>query len=109
MPPRKNSRHAITFGLRRSGKLILSTSNRFGFREFSDTIIHQAVGGDTIYSLAEKYYGEDGWRFWWAIAGFQPNPIIDPTVALTQGQTIYIPSRRVLNSYILDTNRRYTD
>lgn len=42
----------------------------------------------------------------WAIADFQPDPIIDPTLALEAGRTLIIPSERVLTDVILGEARR---
>ena len=47
-----------------------------------------------------------GCGFWWAIADFQPDPIVDPTLELEVGRTIFIPSERVLTDVILGAGRR---
>jgi hypothetical protein len=39
--------------------------------------------------------------FWWAIADFQPDPILDPTLRLEPGRRLFIPSVRVLIDIIL--------
>ena len=47
-----------------------------------------------------------GCGFWWAIADFQPDPIVDPTLELEVGRTTFIPSERVLTDVILGPGRR---
>jgi hypothetical protein len=79
---------------------VKSTDDRtyYGWREefaFSDAegiIPHVVAKGDTLFSLAAQYYSEEGdIALWWAIADFQPEPIIDPTIELTEGEVILIP------------------
>jgi hypothetical protein len=44
--------------------------------------------------------------FWWAIADFQPDPILDPTLELEPGRQLVIMSLRVLTDVILGEARR---
>ena len=47
-----------------------------------------------------------GCGFWWAIADFQPDPIVDPTLDLEPGRRLVVPSLRVLTDVILGEQRR---
>lgn len=107
MPPHRNSRHIGTIAFKRNGGVLyLSTPDRIAYEEREDTIIHEAMDGETVYGLAEKYFGEDGWKRWDIIAQFQPNPIIDPTVPFEVGQTVYIPSRRFIEERVTNKSRK---
>ena len=106
MPPRKNSRYQFCLAVRRTGKLFLSTPVPFRFEEHADTVIHYTTEGQTIDQIAEYYYGDNGWRYWWAIAQFQPNPIVDPTLSFQANTEILIPSKRVLTQIIQNPDRR---
>ena len=46
--------------------------------------------------------------FWWAIADFQPDPIVDPTLLLEPGRRLFVPSLRVLTDVILGEAGRRT-
>lgn len=67
---------------------------RLDYQGLSDDIIHIVSAGETLQSLAATYF--QGMPFaaqlWWAIADYQPEPINDPTVLLTEGSVITIPS-----------------
>jgi hypothetical protein len=64
--------------------------------------------GDTLFDLAGQYFAPlpRACGFWWAIADFQPDPIIDPTLQLDVGRQLLIPSVRVLTDVILGEQRR---
>lgn len=111
MPPHAGSRHSFTVGLRdERGRLFLSEREPYGFHDHADTRRHVVVEGDTLFDLAGRYFASmpRGCGFWWAIADFQPDPIIDPTLALDAGRTLFIPSERVLTDVILGEQRRRT-
>lgn len=82
----------------------------YRFRELSDTRTHTVTDGDTLFSLAGLYYSAipRGCGLWWAIADFQPEPIIDGTQELETGRVLYIPSERVILNEILGEARRRT-
>lgn len=106
MPPLKNSRHSFCLGIKRRGRLWLSSMTPFRFKEFPDTKVHQTMENETLDQIAERYYGDDGWKWWWVIAQFQPNPIVDPTVAFEAGVSVYVPSIRTVTQVIMNPNRR---
>jgi hypothetical protein len=109
MPPRAGSRHSFAFAYYDdSDKLFLAEREPYRFRTHTDTRTHIVVQGDTLYDLAGRYFAPmpRACGFWWVIADFQPDPIIDPTLELTVGRRLYVPSLRVLTDVILSEQRR---
>jgi hypothetical protein len=109
MPPRTSSRHGFCIGvLDDEGRRFLTEREPFGFRPLPDSREHRVVAGDTLWGLAGLYFAPlpRACGFWWAIADFQPDPIIDPTVALEEGRLLVIPATRVLSDVILGEARR---
>lgn len=104
MAPRVGSRHAFAQGvLDEQGRWFLTEREPFRFRELSDTREHVVVQGDTLFTLAGRYFAPlpRACGYWWAIADFQPDPVFDPTLELELGRRIFIPSVRVLTDVIL--------
>lgn len=104
MPPRAGSRFSGSVGVRdERGRLYLTEREPFGFREFVDNRAHTVRQGDTLFGLAGRYFAslERGCGYWWAIADFQPDPIVDPTLELDVGRRIVVPATRVLTDFIL--------
>ena len=109
MPPKPKSRHFFCKGVYdENGWLFLTAREPYRFKEHPDTRIHKVVEGDTLFSLAGRYFAPlpRACGFWWVIADFQKSPIIDPTVKLEIGSQIHVPSLRVLNEIILSPIRR---
>lgn len=125
MPPRKFSRHTFALAYTpddatdvlpctgevwpgRSTKFQLTEREPFRFREFPDNRIHRVKEGDTLFTLAARYFAglprPSG--FWWVIADFQPQPIIDPTVRLRPGALVTVPSVRTVQEEIFSEARR---
>lgn len=106
--PGAMSRYLFTTGIREGDTTFLTERVPFRYRELADNVIHVAQAGDTWDSLAGRYYGDmpRGCGFWWAIADYQPEPVVDPTIALEPGARIVIPSQRVLTTIILGERRR---
>jgi len=69
-----------------------------------DEILHRVVAGDTLQTLAMRYYTGLPYPagLWWAIADFQPEPMNDPTVALEPGTWIVIPSPDLVQQWLLE-------
>jgi hypothetical protein len=90
------------------GKLYLTDREPFRFVERSDNRFHTVQEDDTLFSLAFQYFERlprpD--QFFWVIADFQPEPIVDVTLALLKGTTIVVPSMRCLVEEILNEARR---
>ena len=104
MPPRVGSRYSFSLGVRDDdGRLYLTEREPYRYREHGDNRAHVVVQGDTLWGLAGRYFAPlpRACGFWWAIADFQPDPIVDPTLALEPGRRLAIPSLRVLTDVIL--------
>jgi len=111
MPPRINSRHEFVtaFDGVISDVRELSARVPFRFREFNDNIKWVVGDGDTLFTIANKVYSGFTDRpagLWWIIADFQPDPILDPTLVLETGRTIFAPSERTVREEILNPKRR---
>lgn len=109
MPPHANSRHLFCEGyIDVDGATALTPREPFRFRDLADNRVHTVFEGDTLWTIAGTYFADlarpSG--YWWAIADFQPQPIVDPTIALEPGTEIVIPSSRVLLTSILGEQRR---
>ena len=112
MAPLVGSRHSFAMGVRdEAGRLFLTEREPFGFQEYSDTRQHTVAQGDSLFGLAGRYFAPlpRACGFWWAIADFQPDPIIDGTLELELGRCLFIPSTRVLTDVILGEQRRRLD
>ena len=109
MAVHEGSRHTFTEGRFDSGgRMFLTDRIPFRFHALPDNLVHVVSEGDTLWSLAGRYFQgvERPAGFWWAIADYQPNPIFDPTIALVAGSVIIVPSLRTLNELILGEARR---
>lgn len=110
MAPRRLSRYTFTEAYTDAkGDRVLTDPVPFRFRDFPDNRIHLVTEGDTIFSLAGFYYGEDfevPEELWWIIADFQPEPIHDPTLLLAPGRALIIPSVRTVLEEVFSEQRR---
>jgi hypothetical protein len=109
MPPRKYSRHTYTLGVTdEQGRLSLTERVPFRFRVLSDTRQHVVSDGETLWGLAARLYAglPRPAGLWWVIADFQPEPIVDPTIALSAGQILHLPSLRVVQEQVFSEKRR---
>jgi hypothetical protein len=76
------------------GKVFLSLRERLPHLQGSDTRIHICKGGERLYDLAVGYYKGLYQRpldLWPIIAEYQPEPIHDPSVPLSEGEVVLIP------------------
>ena len=109
VPPHVGSRYSFCRGVRDpEGRVYLPDRAPYRYRDHRDNRAHVAVQGDTLFHLAGRYFAPlpRACGFWWAIADFQPDPIVDPTLALEPGRRLFIPSLRVLTDVILGEPRR---
>ena len=109
MPPKTGSRYSFCLGVRdAAGLLYLTEREPYGFREHTDNRVHTVVEGDTLWGLAGRYFSPlpRACGFWWAIADFQPDPVVDPTLLLEPGRRLFIPSLRVLTDVVLSESQR---
>jgi hypothetical protein len=79
-----------------AGRLSFAARTRLLWEDLEGVRAHVVKTGDTLWSLAMRYYKSvgqpgDGARLWWVIADFQPEPINDPTIALQDGEIVLIP------------------
>jgi hypothetical protein len=105
MPPHVGSRYSFCDALTdERGRLYLSDREPYGYVAHADNRLHIVVQGDTLFSLAGQYFAPlpRACGYWWAIADFQPEPIVDPTLELgAVGASLVIPPLRVLTDIIL--------
>jgi hypothetical protein len=109
MPPLPYSRHLLCDSVLTSdARLLLSDRVPYRYRELPDNRFHQVVAGDTLFLLAGIYFEgiPRAAGLFWVIADFQPSPIHDPTLQLTIGGTIIVPSVRVVLEDILNPLRK---
>ena len=109
MPPRRFSRHTFTSAvLGDDGRLFLTEREPFRFRSLPDNRQHVVKEGDTLFSLAGRYFAPlpRPAGLWWVIADFQPDPVHDPTVALEPGRVLVVPSIRTVQEEIFSETRR---
>lgn len=109
MPPRRFSRYTFSVGIEDpEGDLILTDPEPFRFRNLEDNRVHVVGGGETLWELADRYFQPmpRAAGLWWIIADFQPDPIHDPTVKLTPGRRLIIPSIRTVQEEIFNERRR---
>ncbi len=84
------------------GRLVLSDREPFAHRERPDTREHVVLPEDTLAALAGDYFAPlpRACGYWWAIAEFQPQPIVDPTEPLAAGRILLIPSVAALEEFL---------
>jgi hypothetical protein len=109
MPPRRFSRHTFTSAVKDDeGRLFLTEREPFRFRSLPDNRQHVVKEGETLFSLAGRYFAPlpRPAGLWWVIADFQPDPIHDPTVALEPGRVLVVPSIRTVQEEVFSETRR---
>jgi hypothetical protein len=110
VPPHAGSRYSFTHGVRDDrGRLLLTEREPYRYADHSDTRTHVVAQGDSLFELAGRYFAPlpRASGFWWVIADFQPEPIVDPTLELEPGRKLFIPSVRVLTDVILSESRGF--
>lgn len=108
MPPGQLSRHLLCdTTLDAEGRLLLADRVPYRYRELPDNRFHVVAEGDSVFTLAGVYFEgiPRAAGLFWVIADFQPVPIHDPTLQLTIGRTMIIPSVRVVIEEILNPMR----
>lgn len=108
MAVHEGSRHTHVEGrVDTAGRAYLTDRVPYRFRALADNTTHVVVQGDTLWSLAGRYFQPltRPAGYWWAIADFQPNPIHDPTIQLVPGSIVIVPSVRTLLEEVLGDRR----
>jgi len=109
MPPRRFSRYTFSAAiLDEDERLLLTDREPFRFRPLPDNRQHVVKEGDTLFSLAGRYFAPlpRPAGLWWIIADFQPDPLHDPTLALEVGRVLVLPSLRTVTEEIFAERRR---
>lgn len=109
MPPRRLSRYAFSEAYTDdAGDRVLTDPEPYRYRDFEDNRIHIVAEGDTLWSLAGRYFQafDVPEELWWVIADFQPDPIHDPTLLLAPGRAIVVPSVRTVLEEVFSEQRR---
>lgn len=111
MPPRLYSRFSLSTVIpsnRDPDALILTERLPFRFRALPDNIQHPVVDGDTLTSLAARYFAPlpRPAGLFWVIADYQPEPIHDPTLAPEPGSVVVIPPLRIVTAEVFAESRR---
>jgi len=83
--------------------MYLTDREPYGYVAHPDNREHTVVQGDSLFTLAGQYFAPlpRACGYWWAIADFQLEQTLDPTLELVLGSTLAIPSLRVLTDVIL--------
>lgn len=89
-----------------SGRRFLGERPKFLYRDLPDNRLHTVKAGDRLWHLAQLNYGSlpRAGNLWWAIADFQPEPILDATIEITR-PVLVIPSTRTVVELILSNAR----
>ncbi len=109
MPPRRFSRFTFSKGIVGSDdRLFLTERIPFRFRQLGDTRQHIVKQGDTLHNIAARRFRPlpRPAGLFWVVADFQPDPIIDPTIALSPGRVLFVPSVRTVIEQIFSEGRR---
>lgn len=108
MPPRRSSRYTFTAGIVDSaGRLHLTDRERFRFIDLPDNRQHVVKDGETLFTLAARFFSPlpRPAGLWWIIADFQSDPIHDPTLKLSRGTMLTIPSIRTVTDRVFNEER----
>ncbi|MBE7449161.1 MAG: hypothetical protein HS111_09765 [Kofleriaceae bacterium] len=85
-----------------SGRVVLGEREPMVPRDRPDNRMHTVLPGDTLAALAGLYFAPlpRACGYWWAIAEYQPEPIVDPTEPLAVGRVLVVPSLDALESFL---------
>ena len=110
--PHETSRYILAEEVElEDGTLLWTAPEAVGYLALVDDIPHVVVTGETLFTIAMKYYIrlQRPEQYWWAIADYQPIPIGDPIAPLQPGKKLFIPSVRTLQEIILNPDRKEID
>jgi hypothetical protein len=109
MPPRRFSRYTFSAAVMdEEERLFLTEREPFRFRPLTDSRQHVVKEGETLFSLAGRYFAPlpRPAGLWWIIADFQPEPVHDPTLNLQLGRMLVVPSVRTVVEELFSERRR---
>jgi len=91
-----------------TGRLTVRDRSRYRFENRSDLRRHVVEGGQSLFTIAERRFPgfSRGAGLWWVIADFQPSPIHDPTIAVTTGRLLFVPSEQAVLERLFSSRRR---
>lgn len=91
-----------------NGIAYLSEREPLKYSDEPDNRYHSVKEGDTWWGLAHRYFPSipRKSRHWWIIAEFQPEPVVDPTIKLTVGATLVVPSERYVRQVVFGAGQR---
>ena len=92
-----------------NGRMYLTDIQPFTYEELTDTTTHVVIGEQRIEDVAAihyQVYGEEACLLAQVLALFQPEPLLDPTVPLVAGSTVFVPSLRVIEERVFSEDRR---
>ena len=97
----RKARLLVDVGLLREGLTVnyLGIYEPFRYRDRPDNRFFMARRGDMLHHIATAFYGDP--KLYWAIADYQPVPILNPLVPLEEGRQIIVPSPELLQREIL--------
>jgi|SRR3972149_5464294 len=77
---------------------LLAGREPYGFVADNRNRMHVVQRGDTLWTLAEKYFSgyTNAADLWWIIADYQNPPVVDPTIALEPGTQLVVPPSEVV-------------
>lgn len=104
MPPRLNSRYEFSIGKEdENGTMFLAEREPFRFDpKLKGTKRYTFKKGDSLYTIAYRSFQPipNAEHLWWIICEFQPDPILDPTLAIDIGRVLFIPSVKVVQEKV---------
>lgn len=105
----RNSRYSFSEAIPdRNGKMFLTPMKPFRYKAFADNIDHTVRQGECIEDIVDQRYPSfpNAAQLYWVLCHFQKSPILDPTLPLTPGQVLVLPSAHTLRTVILNPERR---
>jgi nucleoid-associated protein YgaU len=91
-----------------AGRAYLDEREPVRYRAATDNAFHTAQEGDTWWGLAQRYF--PGYArasgLWWVICEYQPQPVVDPTLAIPAGTVVVIPPARLLRLEVFSDSQR---
>lgn len=80
----------------------------FRYQEIEDNRFHRVVDGDTWWGIASLYFQgfPRACGLWWLLCEYQPEPVIDPTIALAPGSIVVVPPMRLVRMEVFNSERR---